>query len=459
MHRKGDNMFENKKIFVFGMARSGYAASFFLSKHAASILVTDSKEQEIEKVKTLNELGVEVAITKEPEELLDETYDVIVKNPGIPRNHPLLQKAKKLNIPVIGEMEVASYYIDPSVHVIGVTGSNGKTTTVTILYEFMKEQGLPVHLAGNIGTPLCEIVEDIKPGDYLVLEVSDHQLYDLYHFKTNVSVVTNLSEVHLDFNGTFEKYLNTKKRIFQNHTKEDMAILNLDNQYVMDISKEIPSMKVFFSSMNQKADAYVKDQYIYVHNEPFIELSDIRVQGMHNYENIMCAILATIPFGVTKETIHRVLNNFGGVEHRLEFVDKIEDKIFYNDSKSTNNEATMTALNSFEQPIVLILGGLDRGQDFHELDDAMKHVRVVIALGETKEKIQSYCQEIHKDCVLVNTIEEAVHAGFDLASPQDIILLSPACASWDMFPSFEVRGEEFKKQIEILKKERENVKN
>ena len=205
MHRKGDNMFENKKIFVFGMARSGYAASTFLAKHAASILVTDSKEQDIEKVKKLNELGVEVAITKEPEELLDETYDVIVKNPGIPRNHPLLQKAKKLKIPVVGEIEVASYYLDKTVHVIGVTGSNGKTTTVTILYEFMKEQGLPVHLAGNIGTPLCEIIEDVKPGDYLVLEVSDHQLYDLYHFKTNVSVVTNLSEVHLDFNGTFEK--------------------------------------------------------------------------------------------------------------------------------------------------------------------------------------------------------------------------------------------------------------
>ena len=180
---------------------------------------------------------------------------------------------------------------------------------------------------------------------------------------------------------------------------------------------------------------------------------------MHNYENIMCAILATLPLGVTRETIKHVLNNFGGVEHRLEFVDKIVDKTFYNDSKSTNNEATITALNSFQQPVVLIMGGLERGQNFHELDDSMNHVRVVIALGETKERIQTYCQEISKDCILVNTIEEAVHAGFDLASPQDIILLSPACASWDMFPSFEVRGEEFKKQVEILKKERENVKN
>ena len=321
-------MFDNKKIFVFGMARSGYAASKFLASHASSILVTDSKEQEIEKVKELNELGVEVAITKEPMELLDETYDVIVKNPGIPRDHPLLKKAKKLKIPVIGELEVGYHYLPKNVKIIGVTGSNGKTTTVTIIYELMKEQGLPVHLAGNIGTPLCEIVSNIKEGDFLVLEISDHQLYDLYQLKTDVSVVTNLSEVHLDFNGSFENYLKTKKRIFQNHTKKDLAILNLDNSYVLDISKEIPSQKIYFSSSDEKADAYVKDTHIYVHGKPFIELSDIRVQGMHNYENIMCAILATIPFGVTRETILQVLQNFGGVEHRLEFVDRIDEKTF-----------------------------------------------------------------------------------------------------------------------------------
>lgn len=447
-------MFDNKKIFVFGMARSGYAASKFLAHHASSILVTDSKEQDIEKVRELNALGVEVAITKEPEELLDNTYDVIVKNPGIPRNHPLLFKAKKLNIPVVGEIEVAASYLPKNVTIIGVTGSNGKTTTVTILYQFMKEQGLPVHLAGNIGVPLCEIVERINDGDFLVLEISDHQLYDLHHFKTNVSVVTNLSEVHLDFNGSFENYLNTKKRIFQNHTSHDVAILNLDNEYVMNISKDIPSKKIYFSSMNEEAKAYVKDGYIYINYEPFIELSDIRVQGMHNYENIMCSILATLPYGVTKETVKRVLNNFGGVEHRLEFVDKIDEKIFYNDSKSTNNESTITALHSFNNPVVLIMGGLERGQDFHELNGSMDGVRVVIALGETKERIKNYCAEINKDCVLVDTIEEAVHAGFDLANPNDVILLSPACASWDMYPSFEDRGEDFKKQVEMLKEER-----
>ncbi len=452
-------MFDNKKIFVFGMARSGYAASKFLASHASSILVTDSKEQEIEKVKELNELGVEVAITKEPMELLDETYDVIVKNPGIPRDHPLLKKAKKLNIPVIGELEVGYHYLPKNVKIIGVTGSNGKTTTVTILYELMKEQGLPVHLAGNIGTPLCEIVSDIKEGDFLVLEISDHQLYDLYQLKTDVSVVTNLSEVHLDFNGSFENYLKTKKRIFQNHTKKDLAILNLDNSYVLDISKEIPSQKIYFSSSDEKADAYVKDAHIYVHGKPFIELSDIRVQGMHNYENIMCAILATIPFGVTRETILQVLQNFGGVEHRLEFVDRIDEKTFYNDSKSTNNEATITALHSFQDPILLIMGGLERGQDFHELDGSMDHVKVVITLGETKDRIQAYCKERNMDCVVVNTIEEAVRAGFDLASPHDIILLSPACASWDMYPSFEARGEDFKKQVEKIREEREHVQN
>lgn len=453
-------MFDNKKIFVFGMARSGYAVSKFLSGHTDSILVTDSKEQDIDKVHELNQLGVEVAITKTPEELLDKTYDVVVKNPGIPREHPLLEKARKLKIPVLNEIEIGYFYLPKNVKIIGVTGSNGKTTTVTLAHEFMKEQGLPVHLAGNIGIPLTEIIENIKKGDILLLEISDHQLYDLYDFKTDISVVTNLSEVHLDFHGSFEKYLKTKKRIFQNHTEKEIAILNYDNEYVLNISKNIPSKKIYFSDSNTDKDAYVKDGYIYIQQKPFIALDDIRIHGMHNYENIMCAILATIPFGVTKDSVLRVLNDFGGVEHRLEFVDKIDEVSFYNDSKSTNNESTIIAIQSFEQPIILILGGLDRGQDFDELTPNMDGVKQVIALGETRDRIQQYCDKMNVDCVLVEKVEDAVRVGLDLASPNDVVLFSPACASWDMFPSFEVRGEVFKTSVENLKKEREkNDKN
>ncbi|MBS7020338.1 MAG: UDP-N-acetylmuramoyl-L-alanine--D-glutamate ligase [Firmicutes bacterium] len=448
-------MFDNKKILVFGMARSGYAVSKFLSNHTNSILVVDEKEQDYEKVKELNELGVEVAITKNPEELLDKTYDVIVKNPGIPREHALLKKAKRYQIPVLNEMEIAYAYLPKGVKIIGVTGSNGKTTTVTIIYEFLKEQGLPVHLAGNIGIPLTEIMDSIQAGDLLVLEISDHQLYDLYQLKTDVSVVTNLSEVHLDFHGSFEKYLKAKQRIFQNHTEKEIAVLNLDNEYVLKISKKIPSQKLYFSDDSEKADAYIKNGYLYYHHEPMIELSDIRVHGIHNYENIMCAMLVGNLYGVTKETMKKVLNDFGGVEHRLEFVDRIEEKEFYNDSKSTNNESTIIALQSFVQPVVLILGGLDRGQSFEELKGSLEHVSQVIALGETKEKIKTFCDEMNLDCVLVDTIEDAVRAGFDLANPNDVILLSPACASWDMYPSFEARGEEFKTCVENLKKERE----
>lgn len=448
-------MFDNQKIFVFGMARSGYAASKFLASHTNSILLTDAKEQDYDKVKELNELGVEVAITKNPEELLDKTYDVIVKNPGIPRDHELLKKAKRYQIPVLNEIEIAYSYLPKDVKIIGVTGSNGKTTTVTILYEFLKEQGLPVHLAGNIGTPLIEIMDTIQPGDILVLEISDHQLYDLYQFKTDVSVVTNLSEVHLDFHGSFEKYLKTKQRIFQNHTEKETAILNMDNDHVLKISKKIPSQKLYFSATNEQADAYIKDGYLYYHETPMIELSDIRVHGTHNYENIMCAMLVGNLYGVTKETMKKVLNDFGGVEHRLEFVDRIDEKEFYNDSKSTNNESTIIALQSFDELVVLILGGLDRGQVFEELNGNLEHVKQVIALGETKEKIKNFCDKMNLDCVLVDTMEDAVRAGFDLANPNDIILLSPACASWDMYPSFEARGEDFKTCVENLKKERE----
>lgn len=442
-------MFKNKKILILGMAKSGFEAAKLLALHHNQILVTDQKEQKEEDVQVLKELGVDFIVTEEPTKFLNDSFDYVIKNPGIHRSHPCVQKALELKIPVINEVEMAYTFLPKDISIIGVTGSNGKTTTVTILYEILKESGLPVHLGGNIGYPLSSLVNQIKAGDILVLEISDHQLHDMYDFKTNISILTNLSQVHLDFNGTYENYKQIKKRIFNHHTKHDLAILNQDNQDVVELTKEIPSRKLYFSSQTD-SDLCIKNQAIYYLDEKVIDLDMIRVQGNHNYENIMCAIAAAKEFHVSNDAIKSVLNDFSGVEHRMEYVRRLEGREFYNDSKSTNNQSTIIALSSFQKPVILILGGLDRGQSFDELKDSMTYVKHVVCYGQTKEKIETFCLKNQIDCVVLDDLESAVKVAYNLSEEEDVILFSPACASQDQFQSFEERGKLYKQYVENL---------
>ena len=246
-------MFENKKIFILGMARSGYEAAKLLSKHNNTILITDRKEQKEEHVNELKKLGVDIHIVDDPTYLLDETYDYVIKNPGIKLEHPIVVKAKELGITVTNEVEVAYSFLPDTVKIIGITGSNGKTTTTTLIYEILKTAGKDVYLGGNIGYPVCSLVEIVNPDSILVLEISGHQLHDTINFKTNVSVMTNLSEVHIDHFGTYENYKLNKCKIFKYHTSSDIAILNLENEDVIYGTKDIDSTKIYFSS-KQKSD-------------------------------------------------------------------------------------------------------------------------------------------------------------------------------------------------------------
>lgn len=443
-------MFQNKKIFILGMARSGFEAAKLLASRNNQILITDQKEQDEDKASELNNLGANLVIVNDPIDLIDDTFDYMIKNPGINRDHPCVQKALKLKIPVINEVEMAYQLLPKDITIIGVTGSNGKTTTVTIMYNILKEANLPVHLGGNIGYPLSSLVNKVKSGDILVLEISDHQLHDMYKFKTDISILTNLSEVHLDFNKTYENYKQIKKRIFQNHTNKNLAIVNLDNEDVVNLTDDLVSKKVYFSG-TKETDICIKNNYINYFGENIINLDDIRVKGMHNYENIMCAIMVAKKFNVSNEVIKNVLNDFSGVEHRLEYVKRINEREFYNDSKSTNNKSTTIALDAFTKPTILILGGTDRGQSFDELTPYMNNVTHVVCYGETKNNINDYCKTISKDCVVVNELEEAVKVAYNLSEINNIILFSPACASWDQFKSFEERGELYKKCVEELK--------
>ncbi len=442
-------MFENNKIFILGMARSGYEAAKLLSKYNNEILVTDSQEQDIEHVKELEQLGVKIIITEDPIDLLDSSYRIVVKNPGIKPNHAIVEKAKQLGIPVVTEIEVAYYFKPHNVKVIAITGSNGKTTTTTLTYEILKKAGLPVKLGGNIGYPVCSLVAETKENDIWVLEISGQQLHDIINFKPDVSVLTNLSPVHLDYFENYDNYKLSKCRIFENHTKENLAIINAGDQDVLDSTKNILSKTIYFSSKNS-SDLCLKEDAIYYYDEKIISLKDIRIKGNHNYENAMCAIGVCKFFNIDNKYIYDVLSTFNGVEHRIEFVKNVNGRDFYNDSKATNVKSTQIALSAFNNPTILLLGGLDRGHSFDDLKDYLKNTKHIICFGETKNRIKTFADTLNVPCTIVDNIKEAVSLAYNLSAIGDTILLSPACASWDQYKCFEDRGNDFKESVSQL---------
>ena len=444
-------MFENKKILILGMARSGYEVAKLLSKYNNEIIITDKKEQDETHVEDLKNRGVNFILKEDPIDLLDESYNLVVKNPGIRYDHPLILKAEELGIKVVNEVEVAYHFLPKDVKIIAVTGSNGKTTTTTLCYEFLKKANYHVHLGGNIGYPFSQIVENVKENDIVVLEISAQQLHDMYDFKSTVSILTNLTPVHIDFFGTYENYIAHKIKIFNNHDLNNIAIINKSNKDSYESTKNIKSKKIYFSSL-EIADACIKNDAIYYNNEKIIDLSDIKLKGKHNYENIMCAIIATKHFGISNAVIKEVLSCFNGVEHRIEFVDNINNRDFYNDSKATNVKSTQIALSSFDTPTILLLGGLDRGHSFDDLEDYLKNTTHIVCYGETKERIRDFAKKCNVDVDVVDTLEEAVRKAYEISNEGDTILLSPACASWDQFSDFEARGKEFKRVVGTLKK-------
>ena len=440
---------KNSKIFVLGMARSGYEVSKYLSRYNNEIIVTDAKEQDRDKVKELETLGVKVVITDKPADLLDDTFDLVIKNPGIKYTNPLIVKANSLGIAVVNEMEVASYFFPKNLQVIGVTGSNGKTTTTNLIHEMLKASHKKVIMAGNMGIPVCSILDNLTDDTILLLEVSIQQLCNLSHFKTNVSVLTNLTPTHIDFLDTYENYKNTKKRIFNNHSDEDIAIINMGNADEMELTKDIKSHKIYFSS-KVDTDICVKGDYLNYFGEDIIKLEDIKLQGMHNYENACCAIGAVKHYGVSNEAITQVLKTFGGVEHRLEFVRKVNGVEYYNDSEATNTVSTIIALKAFKKPEILILGGLDRGHSFDPLNDYIGNVKLVGCYGETKQKIEEWAHKMNLPVKVFDNLHDTTMYIASVASPGDVVLLSPACASWDQYKCCEDRGDEFKSIVNGL---------
>ena len=443
-------MIKNKNILILGMARSGISVAKLLAKYNNKILITDIKEQDENIIKELEDLNIDVVITKNQAELINDSYDYVIKNPAIKKDNKAVVKAKLLNIPVINEIEVSYGFLKDDVKIIAITGSNGKTTTTTITYELLKYTNKNVYVGGNIGIPLSSFVEKINSGDILVLEISDHQLCDMYNFKADISALTNLSEVHIDFHDSYENYKNVKKKIFNNQTQNDIAILNKSNQDVLELTNDIKPKKIYFSS-KEKADIYLENNKIIYDDEEIISCRDIKIKGNHNYENIMVAIIIAKYFGVTNNDIKDFLSKFGGVEHRIEYVRTLNNRKFYNDSKATNNKSTIIALDSFNEPTILIMGGLDRNIPFDEIGPHLKNTKYIICYGETKNKIKEFALKYNVKTIVVDNLMEATNKAYEISSENDIILLSPACASWDQYSDFETRGNEFKETVNKLK--------
>ena len=445
-------MFKNMKILILGMARSGVAAARVLIKRGNTVIINDIKEEhDKEIIKELNDLGVELILGSHPLELVDKSINYVIKNPGIKDDHKLIVKARELGIPVINEVELAYNLLPNDITLIGITGTNGKTTTTTLTYEIMhKAFGDKVHLAGNIGYPLCGIIDKLKKDDIIVMEVSVQQSVNFDKFHPHIALLTNYSPAHIDFLGTYENYKKTKAKMFYNQEKSDIAILNLNNKDVCDELKNIKSIKKYFSS-SKKTNCYLKDNVIYYNDEKIIDTSIIKIPGIHNIENILGAISIAKEFNVSNEVINDVISNFTGVEHRLEFVDEIDGVRFYNDTEATNIKCTQIALSSFNKPIIIILGGLERGQNFDDLNEYVSDVKAIIGIGECRERVREFGIKNN-----INTyIHEYLKDGFkdikNIMENGDIVLLSPASASWDQYPECEVRGSEFKDLVKDLK--------
>ena len=444
---KNVTRYQNKKVLVLGLALSGFHAAKLLAKLGAYVTVNDSKKlDDNPDAQELIASGIRVISGHHPVELLDEAFAFIIKNPGIPYNNPMVERALELKMPIFTEVEVAAEILEASL--IGVTGTNGKTTTTAMIYDLLSENRSKgqAYKAGNIGIPAADVAQIATENDDVVLELSSFQLMGIDLLRPHIAIITNLSEAHLDYHGTRAEYVKAKWRITENQTEEDYLILNWEQEELRELSKQTKAQIVPFSITEVLTNgAYVKDKKIYFQEEMVMPVASLNVPGQHNLENALAAIAVAKLKGVSNTTIEQVLQSFGGVKHRLQFVQEVAGRKFYNDSKSTNIVAAKTALNSFpKQAIVLIAGGLDRGNEFDDLIPDLTGIKALLVFGEAKHKLEKAAKKAGIQTIIqTENPATAVKDSMKISEAGDIILLSPACASWDQYKNFELRGDHY----------------
>ena len=448
-------MFKDKKILILGLARSGYQAAKLLICRGNTVYLNDYKEEEKQdknQVEELRSLGVNLVFGGHPDDLLDDSFDYLIKNPGVPIDHKYVIKAKKLGIEVINEVEMAYRLLPNNIDIIAITGTNGKTTTTTLTYLIMKEAFKDkVHLAGNIGYPLSGILKDVKENDIIVMECSCQQEENFRDFHPHVGICTNITEAHIDFMKTFEHYKENKAKIFNAQTETDIAILNYDNADVLDAMKNIKSSKKYFSSKSSIDGCHLRDNKIYYYDDEVMSIDEIKIKGMHNVENVMAAIMAVKEYNVSNDIIKKVVSTFKGVEHRLEYVDTVNGVEYYNDTEATNIKCAQIALSSFNQPTIIFLGGMERGQVFDDLAPYLSNVKAIIAIGTCRERVKEFALKNNKDVYVYEFLKDGFDKAASIAEPGDVVVLSPGSASWDQYKECEVRGAEFKQKVYDLK--------
>ncbi len=450
------NEFKNKKILIVGLGRSGIAALEVLLELGACVALQDSKKAEDmdgETMALIKDNNIQAWLGAVPENMAD--FDMLVLSPGVPVNLPFIREARDAGAEIIGELELA-YRVGMG-HYVGITGTNGKTTTTTLVGEIFKAAGRDTKVVGNIGSPVVREAAKANEDSWMVTEISSFQLETVDRFRPEVSAILNLTPDHLDRHGNMENYGAAKARIFARQDKEDFCVLNYDDEEVMKLGEECRAVVVPFSRMTElDFGAFVKDEEIIVKDvegeTAICRTDELKIPGSHNLENALAAVAIAWFSGIDKNTIARVLKEFAGVEHRIENCGSIKGVRFINDSKGTNTDAAIKAIEAMKENIILIAGGYDKQADYAEFISTFPgRVKYMVLLGQTAEKIkEAAIKQGFTDLEICEDMADCVEKAWAKAQAGDVILLSPACASWDMYKSYEKRGEDFKECVRRL---------
>lgn len=442
---------KNKKILVFGLGISGKSSVKALSNMGAEVLIFDDREYEQlrQDVYSIDEYDFEI-IQEDVDIPWNELYCVL-KSPGIKMENHLIQQAISKGVEVITDIELA-YRLYGGDNFIAITGTNGKTTVTSAIAHILEESGKKVRVVGNIGVGLLYEMYNYGLDYTYVIEVSSFQLESIREFRSKISIITNISPDHIDWHGSFENYENAKKNIYKNIKSDDYLILNKDDEILNKINV---NANIEYFSLKEEADCYFDGKYI-INGEDKFDRDIINLVGDHNVSNLLSAVLACKAYGLRFDEIVNGIKSFKSIEHRIEFVEEIDGVKYYNDSKGTNIDSTKKALSGFKNNVILIAGGYDKKIEFDDLFENASNIKYLMALGETAQKINDAAKRNNiENTMIVNNLDEAMENAFKLAKEGDIVLLSPACASWDMYKNYEDRGNHFKQIVQEYEKKKE----